>query len=202
MIIFLTFFNLFLIFYKLNFLVKMKLMKFFGALAIFLGFTMGAMAQSTDNAVIEGRAQIIQSVDVINQVALDFGLVAQGANKTIGLTNNVTGLPNQGTQTTGRFLVSAAPATNVDLTFTVPTNLVSGANNLLIDTYQYGWALDNAYSNTPTPFLLGTTDITFPTNTVEGRNGVYVFIGATVRPTPAQAIGTYTANITLTATYN
>jgi len=183
----------------------MKTIKFFAILAVTLGFTMGALAQNTDNANIVGRAQVVQSVDVINQVDLNFGLVAQGANKSIGLTNNVTGLPNQGTQTTGRFLVSAAPATNIDLTFTVPANLSSGANQMLIGTWMCGWAHDNAYSVTATPFGVAgvvSTDIAMPTNPVEGVNGVYVFIGATVEPTTTQVIGTYTANITLTATYN
>ncbi len=175
-------------------------------MAIMLGFTMGAMAQNTDNDNIIGRAQIIQKVDVTQQVNLDFGIVAQGANKSIGLTNNVTGLPNQGTQTTGRFLVSSAPSTSLDLTFTVPGTLVNGANNLVIDTYKCGWALNNAYTTSPVSFGADdvvTTDIaSFPTNVVESVNGVYVFIGATVKPTANQAVGLYEANITLTATYN
>lgn len=179
-----------------------KMIKIFAAIAITMAFTMGAMAQSnTANALIAGNAQIIQAMAVTGQVALDFGLVSQGSNKTIGLTNNVTGLPNIGTQTTGRFLVSAAATTSVDLTFTTPTNLVSGSNNLLIEDYTYAHDIDND-ATSGTTFTGGTTDITFPTNVVETVNGVYVFIGGTVKPTASQATGAYTANITLTATYN
>lgn len=177
--------------------------KFFAVLAVMLGFAVGAMAQTnTANAKISGKASIIQAMAVAKQVDLDFGIVSQGSAKSIGLTNNLTGLPNQGTQTTGRFLVSAAAATNVDLTFTTPSNLVSLANdNLPIGTYVYGYDILNTAASVIT-FTGGTTDITFPTNTVETVNGVYVFIGATVTPTTSQAVGDYTADITLTATYN
>lgn len=176
--------------------------KFFAVLAVMLGFAVGAMAQSnTDNDKISGKASIIQAMAVTQQVDLDFGIVSQGSAKSIGLTNNVTGLPNQGTQTTGRFLVSAAAATNVDLTFTTPSDLVSGGNNLPIGTYLYGWDVVSTFAGVTT-FTGGTTDIAFPTNVVETVNGVYVFIGATVTPGASQVVGDYTADITLTATYN
>ncbi len=174
--------------------------KSFLTILFMIGLTVSVVAQNTANAIASGKAEIVQSMAVTKQVDLDFGLVAQGANKTIGLTNNVTGLPQQGTQTTGRFLVSAAKGTNVDLTFTTPTNLVNGSNNLLIEDYTYGWHIANSFAGTT--FINGTTDITFPDNIVESVNGIYVFIGGTVKPTANQAIGNYTANITLTATYN
>jgi len=179
----------------------MKTIKFFAILAIMLGFTMGAMAQNTANAVAQGKAEVMQKMEVTKQVDLDFGIIAQGANKTIGLTNNVTGLPDQGTQTTGRFLVSAAATTSVKLTFTTPENLLKDAVTLPIDTYTYGHHTANSFTG-GTTFTDGTTDITFPTNVVESVNGIYVFIGATVKPAANQAIGEYAEDITLTATYN
>lgn len=185
-------------------------MKMMAAMAVMMGFAfsaMGADPSNTANDIIAGKAQIMQAMAVTKQVDLDFGMVSQGTAKSIGLTNNVTGTPQTGTQTTGRFLVSAAATTNVDLTFTTPANLVNGGNNLPIGSYKCGYALDNAYSSGAVSFGADDTktiDITgFPTNEVETTvNGIYVFIGATVTPTSTQAIGNYTANITLTATYN
>lgn len=174
-------------------------MKFFAALAISMSFVSVAIAQNTDNDKISGKANVMQAMAVTKQVDLDFGVVAQGANKTIGLENDVTGW-SEGTQTTGRFLVSAAAATSVDLTFTSPANLVNGVNNLPIDTYTYGWFTANTFTGGTT--ISSGADITMPTNVVELVNGIYVFVGATVKPGVSQVIGAYAADITLTATYN
>jgi len=178
-----------------------KTFDFFVVVTFLVSFTVRATAQNIGNDKITGKAQVVQTIIVAKQVDLNFGFVAQGSNKTIGLTNNVSGIPNYGTQTTGRFLVSAAAGSNVDLTFTTPTNLTSGSNNLLIQDYTYGWHTVNAFAG-GTIFTGGTTDITVPTNVVESANGIYVFIGATVKPQISQTIGSYEADITLTATYN
>lgn len=174
-------------------------MKFFAAFVITMSFVSVAMAQITDNDKISGKANVMQAMAVTKQVDLDFGVVAQGANKTIGLVNDVTGW-NEGTQTTGRFLVSAAAATSVDLTFTAPANLVKDLDNLPIDTYTYGWFTANTFTGGTT--IASGADVTMPTNVVEDVNGIYVFVGATVKPGASQAIGAYAADITLTATYN
>jgi len=176
-------------------------MKFFIALALTTGFVVSANAQNFATGTAEGKATVMQAMAVTKQVDLDFGVIAQGANKTIGLTNNVTGL-NEGNQTTGRFLVSAAAATSVDLTFTSPSALLNGTTPLTIDTYTYGWSIANDYSSANA--IISGDDITMPSNVVETTpvNGIYVFVGATVKPTSSQLIGDYTANILLTATYN
>lgn len=175
-------------------------MKFFAAIAISMSFVTGVMADNTANAIAQGKANVMQAMAVTKQVDLDFGIVSQGATKTIGLINDVTGLPNQGTQTTGRFLVSAAAATSVDLTFTQPANLIKGSDNLPIGTYTYGWFTANSFTGGTT--IANGADVTMPTNTVETVNGIYVYVGATVTPGASQPIGAYAADITLTATYN
>jgi len=178
-----------------------KTINLFVVVTFLVSFAGNAIAQNIGNDKIIGKAQVIQTIIVAKQVDLNFGFVAQGCNKTIGLTNNVSGVPNHGTQTTGRFLVSAAAATSLDLTFTTPTNLMSGSNNLPIQDYTYGWHTANSFTG-GTIFTGGTTDITVPTNVVESANSIYVFIGATVKPQTSQMIGLYEADITLTATYN
>lgn len=175
--------------------------KFFAALAISMSFVSVAMAQNTDNDKISGKANVMQAMAVTKQVDLDFGIVSQGpAVKTIGLTGYASGLPNQGTQTTGRFLVSAAATTSIDLNFSQPTDLAKGLDLLPIGSYVYGWNIANTYTGGTA--LLNNGDVTMPTNVVEAQNGIYVFVGATVTPGASQPIGAYAADITLTATYN
>lgn len=180
----------------------MKKAIFLSAVIIFLiGCVFQVSGQSSDDDFITGKAQVVQTLKVLKQVNLDFGIVAQGSNKTINLNNGVTGSPSLGTQTTGRFLVTAAPATNVDITFSAPTHLSNGENNLPIQDYTYGWHTSNTFTG-GTTFTGGSTDITFPENLTESLNAIYVFIGATVKPAVSQVVGNYEAEITLTATYN
>ena len=188
---------------------RMKVVKFFGAMAIILGFTMGAMAQSTDTGTIQGRALVIQGIDVTNVTDLDFGWVSPGLAKTLNLANVATGgQVGEGTQTTGVLSVSAAAGSNVNIQFTtLPTALTGpAAATLPIGTWTAGWHTANPFAG-GTTFAAGTaTQVAagnFPTNDIGGSvNGIYVFIGATVTPGATQAAGSYAANIVLTATYN
>jgi len=180
-------------------------MKFFAALTIMLGFSFAMMAQNTNtsNDNIEGKAYVVQAMNVSGLTALDFKNVSPGIPKTIDLKNVATG-GNIGGETTGKFTVSAAAGTPVNIKFTtLPSNLVSGGNNLQIGDFIA--AYDNAESytsgNTFTPST-GIDITSFPTNPIGSANGIYVFIGGKVTPTTSQPTGNYAADITLTATYN
>lgn len=175
-------------------------MKMMAVMAVMMGFAFSAMGQGlTDNATITGKAIVYSSMSVTREVDLNFGLVSPNVPKTVGLYNNVTGTPNNGTQTTGRFVVAASPNSSVDITFDTPEKLSDGTNDLAIGTYAYAWDTDND-ANGGTPFstgsLDGSTDVTMSGSTI------YVFIGATLTPGETQVAGTYTGTITLTATYN
>lgn len=186
---------------------NMKQMKIFASLVLMMGFGISAMAQSTDNDNILGKATVLQGINVVGVTDLSFGWVSPGLSKTIDLENTATGgQVGEGTQTTGVFSVSAAANSNVQIQFTtLPTNLVSGANNLPIGAYTAGYHTANPYSG-GTTFVPGTgTQVAggnFPTNDIGGVNAIYVFIGGTVTPGGTQASGDYTGTITLTATYN
>ena len=181
-------------------------MKLFAAITIMLGFSIGALAQSTDNAFILGKAEVLQGIDVTGITALDFGSVSPGLAKTIDLINVATGgQVGEGTQTTGVFTVSAAIGSNVQIQFTtLPANLVNGLNNLPIGTYTAGYGTAIPFAGTTFTPATGTqVDAgNFPTNVIGSKNAIYVYIGGTVSPTVNQAIGNYSSNITLTATYN
>ena len=181
-------------------------MKLFAALTITLGFSIGAFAQSTDNANILGKAEILQGIDVTGITALDFGSVSPGLAKSIDLVNVATGgQVGEGTQTTGVFTVSAAAGANVQIQFTtLPATLVNGSETLPIGTYIAGYGTAIPFAGTT--FTPGTgaqvSSGNFPTNVISSRNAIYVYIGGTVTPGASQASGNYSSNITLTATYN
>jgi hypothetical protein len=186
--------------------------KFFAALVIMMGFTMGAMAQKADNDKISGKAEILQAMDVIGITALDFGRLSPGLAKTIDLENVATGgQVGEGTETTGVFSVSAAAGSNVQIQFTtLPSNLDEdgvGVALLPITAYTAGYyTADPFVTANGTTFTAGTgTQVAtgnFPANVVATKNLIYVFLGATVTPGASQVSGTYAADVFLTATYN
>ena len=85
----------------------------------------------------------------------------------------------------------------MSLTFTLPTNLTNGANNLAVGSWTGCW---NA-TNTTTGCTAFTPSGVATSSTVGGAGTMFVFVGATVTPTAAQVSGTYTGTITLTVAY-
>ncbi|MFZ4522469.1 MAG: hypothetical protein ACOYNC_12240 [Bacteroidales bacterium] len=182
-------------------------MKIFAAITIMFACTLAASAQKTDNANISGKAEVLQGIDVTGKIDLDFGRVSPGLAKTIDLNNVATGgQVGEGTQTTGVFTVSASAGSNVQIQFTtLPAGLKNANNdNLPIGAYTAGYGTDIPFAGDTFDPGTGTqvTSGNFPTNVIDSKNAIYVYIGGTVTPGPSQAIGNYTSNITLTATYN
>ncbi len=179
-------------------------MKFLVSLAIMMVFVMSAMADKTATGTIQGKAEVMQSMAVTGQQALDFGFLTQGEDKSVDLLNGSTGLPALGTEKTGRFLVSAAKGSNVILSFSTPTDLLNTLDDTKkfpINTWVYGTA--RSIDNTNTAASLTNGDqVVMPDNVVSDVNSLWVFVGATVHPGASQASGTYSVDITLTATYN
>jgi hypothetical protein len=184
----------------------MRTIRFFAAIALVMGLGISAIAQSSDNANITGKATVLQGINVTGVTDLDFGWVSPGLTKTIGLTNDASGgQVGKGTETSGVFTVSAAAGSNVNIQFTtLPANLSDGTNNLAISAYTAGYGTATPFAGTTFTPATSTQVSTglFPTNTIGIENAIYVFVGATVTPTPTQAAGNYTGTITLTATYN
>jgi len=134
---------------------------------------------------------------------LDFDLVSQGINKTIGFENNVTAGTAIGGENTGRFHVEAATGSHVSFNFsTLPSNLQVGEDGATMPiVYTAAWGNTNDGSDVEED--LGSVSEEGG-DTVEGvvDGAFYVFLGGTVQPANDQAAGTYTADITLTAEYN
>ena len=155
---------------------------------IIAGLTTVASAQGqSDNDNIQANATVIAQLDVSAGSPLNFGNVTPGILSSVPYGSG------------GSFNISGGGGASVILDFTLPTNLTSGGNNLPISfsTTDANWE-DGATSNGNNVFDPNASEtITFPSD-----GDMSVFIGGTVDPDGAQAAGTYTGTIVLTATYN
>jgi hypothetical protein len=85
----------------------------------------------------------------------------------------------------------------VTLSFTLPTDLTFGANNLPIGSWTGGWntSATPAGATTFTPSAGGTN------TTATAGTAITVYVGATVSPAAAQVAGNYTGNVTMSVVY-
>ncbi|HEU5153160.1 MAG TPA: DUF4402 domain-containing protein [Gemmatimonadales bacterium] len=154
-------------------------------LAAFL--SLGAMPAVAQSANITATANVFQAITVTGAQPLDFGNVFPGVAKTIGVA----------AATAGRFDLTGQSSAPVQLTFTLPTDLTSGANNLPIGT----WTGCTNPTNTTTGCTTFTPSGTATGSAFGGAGNLFVWVGGTVSPAAAQAAGTYTGTVTLTANY-
>jgi hypothetical protein len=154
-------------------------------LAAFL--TLGALPAVAQSANITATANVFQAITVTGARDLDFGNVFPGVAKTIAVA----------AATSGRFDLTGQNSVPVQVTFTLPTNLTSGANNLPIGT----WTGCTNTTNTTTGCTSFTPSGTATNSAFGGTGNLFVWVGATVTPAAAQAAGTYNGTVTLTANY-
>ncbi len=143
-----------------------------------------AHAQSAN---VSATATVVTPLVVTGGANLAFGNVFQGVNKTVPFSDAAS----------GRFSITGFGASQVALTFTLPTNLVNGANNLPIDTWDIR---SNATNVTAGASTLTVTSGT-PVNANLAAGNLYLFVGGRVVPAAAQAAGSYTGSIVLAAAY-
>lgn len=154
------------------------------ALVALVGAASAAEAQS---ASIAATATVVTPITVTGTAPLAFGNVFQGVNKTIAFSD----------ATSGRFTLTGYLNSQVALTFTLPTTLSSGANTMPINTYDVRRNGTNATAGATALTVTSGTPVN--TNFVTGN--LFVFVGGRVQPAAAQAAGTYTGSIVLTAAY-
>jgi len=156
-----------------------------------LGLATTVIAQTSGN--INAIARVRQPINVAAGQDLDFGIVIQGTPATIASTAAAA----------GRFDATGTPNANVNINFTLPSNLIDGAaNNLPIGTWSGCFnqtAAVNSSGCTAIASMAGTTPTTF--GNVAGTGRLWVFVGATVSPAAAQVVGTYNGTVTMTLTY-
>jgi hypothetical protein len=152
------------------------------------GFSFGAATlQAQTSADIQATATVLSAVTVTAGNDLQFGNVTPGVAKTIGIADAGA----------GRFDVTKAANEGVTLSFTLPTDLTSGANTLPIGSWTGGWntSATPAGATTFTPSAGGTNTAATAGTTVS------VYVGATVTPAGAQAAGGYTGDVTMSVVY-
>jgi hypothetical protein len=163
------------------------------SVAAALGLTLvGSAAAQSANGSITATAKVRQPITITGAQNLDFGIVLQGTAKTISETSAAA----------GQFAATGTPNSNINVDFTLPANLTNGANNLAIGSWTGCYnqsAAVNTSGCTNIANLAGTTATSF--GNVSGTGSLWVFVGATVSPTAAQAVGTYNGTVTMTLTY-
>lgn len=161
-----------------------------GRMALLLALVATATVAGTvaaQSANITASATVFQPITINGARNLAFGNVFPGVNSTVAIA----------APTSGRFDIVAQASQPLTLTFTLPLNLASGANNLLINTWTGCW---NG-TNTVTGCTVFTPSGSATTATIGAASTLFVFVGATVAPTAAQVAGTYTGTVTLTVAY-
>jgi hypothetical protein len=131
--------------------------------------TLGASAAQAQSANINATAVVYQAITVTGVTAA----------------------------TSGRFDLTGQTSANVDVSFTLPTDLTSGANNLPIGT----WTGCVNATNTTTGCTAFTPSASNTSTAFSGAGALFVWVGGTVTPAAAQAPGTYNGTVTLTAAY-
>ena len=140
-------------------------------------------------ATIAATATVVTPLVLTGMRPLAFGIVLPGTNKTIGVA----------AATSGEYSILGTPSAEVSMTFTLPGTLVSGGNNLTINTWTgYHNATNNATAGGTAFTPSGASTLA----NLDGTTGYrYVFVGATVVPTGGQAPGAYSANVTMNVAY-
>ena len=144
-------------------------------------------AEAQTSANIQATATVLSAITVAAGNNLQFGNVTPGVNKTVAIADAGA----------GRFDVTKAANQGVTLSFTLPADLSSGANNLPIASWTGGWnpTATPAGATTFTPSPSGTN------TTATAGTTIFVYVGATVSPAAAQVAGSYTGTVTMSAIY-
>jgi len=152
--------------------------------AALLSLATAAQAQS---ASIQALANVLQPITVTGARDLDFGTVFPGVNKAIAV----------GDVTSGRFDLTGQASANLNLSFTLPANLVSGGNNLPIGTWTgcYNGTNSTATCTAFTPSAANTA------TAFSGAGALFVWVGGTVSPAANQAAGSYAGTVQMTVAY-
>lgn len=162
-----------------------------GATVVALVMALGvpAVARAQNSADITAQANVLTPLTVTGQQDLDFGDVFPGVASTVAVAD----------ASAGRWLTTGSSGAEIQLAFTLPANLVSGANTLPIvfGANSAGYNIAN---------IAGAATTFDPASGATSNLGVapaelYVWIGGTVTPAVTQPQGLYTGTINLTVNY-
>ena len=149
--------------------------------------SLAASAGQAQSANITATANVLQAMTVTGARTLDFGNVFPGVAKAVGVA----------AATSGRFDLTGQASANVNVSFTLLTDLTNGGNNLPIGT----WTGCTNATNTTTGCTSFTPSGSATATAFSGAGALFVGVGGTVTPAANQAAGTYNGTVTLTAAY-
>ena len=207
-----------------------KLTTLLFAVTLLVGFSSVTMAQSSDNATISANANVVQDMVVGNDTNdIEFNNILIGSGKFINAadgTVDATAASTSGTvngvtggEARGWFDISIVAGTSVDLSLAVPSTLVKGEdtldfsvgasgfdnedlNGLLTETKPTGTTTVTAITGAAgTDFSF--TDGTWTLDTafeMPAGGTVYLALGGETFAASDQELGSYSGDITLTAT--
>jgi hypothetical protein len=155
---------------------------------VLVAFAVSVYAQP-NNADIAATATVQSPITVTAGNDLEFGNVFPGVSKSVART----------VAEAGAFTVLGQASSTVYLNFTLPSNLEFGANNMPI-TFSTTDAGSNTTDNQGAATAFDPSEDDYQ-RTLSGSGELFVWIGGTVNPTESQVAGAYSADITLTVTY-
>ena len=147
-----------------------------------------ATQANAQSAQIGARATVQQALTISAVDSLLFGAAFPGTTRSV--------LPTDAAS--GSWTLAGAANAEVTLTFTLPANLVNGANNLPVTFSATSAGYNTVNSRAGLATFNPAAVFTSRLHAVSGN--MYVFIGGSVSPV-AQPAGNYTAAITLATAY-
>ncbi len=140
-------------------------------------------------AAVPAQAQKGRPLSTSGTQALAFGMIFPGVT---------TSVPRTDAARAGMFQITGAKDTQVRVTFTLPATLLLGGASVPL---QFGSA-DGGVSTSGTIGTATAFDPRVPlTTTLSGQGRLYLYLGATALPSGQQAVGTYSANVTVSVCY-
>lgn len=152
------------------------------------GLVLSANVLSAQSANISATATVLSPIVVTAGNPLAFGNVTPGVAKVVAAN----------AASAGTFSLVGQAAQGIQISFTLPTNLTSGVNNLPIGTWTGLFNTTNVTGSATafTPSASATNG-----TTAAGTGNFFVWVGGTVTPAAAQAAGTYTGSVTMSVVY-
>jgi len=164
--------------------------KLMAGMAMAMALTTLAGQAQAQSASIGARATVQQALAISAVDSLLFGATFPNTTRTI--------LPSDAGS--GSFDLAGAANAEVTLTFTLPANLINGANNLPVTFGASAAAQNTASARSGANFTVFDPSAVRTTR-LDGTTGhLYVYIGGSVSPV-AQPAGDYKGSITLATAY-
>jgi hypothetical protein len=160
---------------------------YLSALGVAIATVAGSAVGHAQSANASISATVLQPITITKNNDLLFGNVFPGVNSTVAVTGSAA-----------QFTLAGTASANVNLSFTLPTNLTSGANNLPIGTWT---GYHNATASPSSGGTAFTPSASATASAFSGSGALSVYVGGTVQPAANQTAGTYTGTLTLNAAY-